>query len=195
MADVRPDADPELRGEVTMLLEDVRGGREEALDRLVALVYEELRRTAKGLMRRERQAHTFGATDLVHEAYLRMFDQDQLNWRDRGHFYGSAAVAMRRALVDHARRRLAGKRIPKDVLVPLELAGEPASLPDHELIALDTALERLAEVQPRQARIVELRFFAGLTESEVAEALELSRMTVSREWRVAKLWLHREMVR
>lgn len=179
------------RGELTLLLERARGD-EEALEQLVAAVYQELRRTARRLIRGEASGFTLVATDLVHEAYLRLFDRPA-SWDDRRHFFGSAAIAMRRVLVDHARRKHAGKRIPRDELLPLELSSEPFELPDLDLVALDRALDRLARVHPRQARIVELRFFAGLSESEVAELLGISRVTVTRDWKVARLRLRREM--
>jgi RNA polymerase sigma factor (TIGR02999 family) len=178
-------------GELTLLLERARGD-EQALEELVAAVYQELRRTARRLLRGEASGFTLVATDLVHEAYLRLFDQPP-SWDDRRHFFGSAAIAMRRVLVDHARRKQAGKRIPRDELLPLELSSEPFELPDLDLVALDRALDRLARVHPRQARIVELRFFAGLSESEVAELLGISRVTVTRDWKVARLRLRREM--
>lgn len=179
------------RGELTLLLERARDD-ERALEELVAAVYQELRRTARRLIRGEASGFTLVATDLVHEAYLRLFDQPA-SWEDRRHFFGSAAIAMRRVLVDHARRKQAGKRIPRDELMPLELSSEPFKAPDLDLVALDQALDRLAREHPRQARIVELRFFAGLSETEVAELLGVSRMTVTRDWKVARLRLRREM--
>ena len=145
-------------------------------------------------MRRERKGHTLSTTDLAHEAYLRLFGSDQaLPWTDRKEFFMSAAVAMRRVLIDHVRRQKAGKRIPKDELVPIQTILEPAVDPGIDLIALDRALEHLAEVSPRQAKVVELRYFMGLTEPEIARLLDISLMTVSRDWRIARLWLRKEM--
>ncbi|MEM9293473.1 MAG: ECF-type sigma factor [Acidobacteriota bacterium] len=182
------------KGQVTQLLGELRGGDELALERLVSFVYAELRQIATGLIRRERSGHTLRATEVVHEAYLRLFDRNTLVWDDRRHFFGSAAIAMRRVLIDHARRSSAGKRIPKDEIVPIEIADhDPANPFDIEILALDQALDRLAKLDARQAQIVELRYFAGLTGSEVAELLGISRGTVTREWRVSRLWLRREM--
>lgn len=179
---------------MTQLLGELRRGRDDALERLIGFVYGELRRVAMGLIRRERSGHTLKATEVVHEAYLRLFDRDTLVWDDRRHFFGSAAIAMRRVLIDHARRVTAGKRIPKDELIPIELADDYLVNPfDIEILALDQALDRLAVIDPRQAQIIELRYFAGLTAAEVAELLEISRGTVTREWRVSRLWLRREM--
>ena len=182
------------KGEVTQLLVELRDGRGAALERLVSCVYAELRQVALGLVRRERSGHTLMATEVVHEAYLRLFDRDTLEWADRRHFFGSAAIAMRRVLIDHARRVSAGKRIPKDEIVPFELAdSELVESLDIDLLSLDQALDRLAVLDPRQARIVELRYFAGLTSDEVSELLGISRATVTREWRVSRLWLRREI--
>ncbi len=182
------------KGQVTQLLGELRGGDDVALERLVSFVYAELRRIASGLIRGERSGHTMRSTEVVHEAYLRLFDGDTLVWDDRRHFFGSAAIAMRRVLIDHARRAGAGKRIPKDELVPIEIGDHDWVDPfDIEILALDQALDRLAKIDARQARIVELRYFAGLTGAEVAELLGVSRGTVSREWRVSRLWLRREM--
>ncbi len=176
-----------------MLLERARDPSDpESVEELIRAVYAELRKTAGSLMRRERAGHSLVATDLVHEAYFRLF-REGASWEDRRHFFGSAAIAMRRVLIDHARRKKAGRRIPSDELVELEPDNEPFELPDLDLLALDRALTRLAEVHPRQAEIVELRFFAGLSESEVADLLQVSRMTVSRDWKVARLRLQREM--
>lgn len=161
---------------------------------LLPVIYDELRRTALGLLRRERAGHTLNPTDLVHEAYMRLFNQDELKWEDRRHFFGSAAIAMRRILVEHARRRSAGKRIPSDKLTPLELGEQVPELPqDHKLLALDEALTRLAQLDERQAQVVELRYFGGLTEAQVAEVLDVSRKTVTRDWQVARSWLAREL--
>ncbi len=181
-------------GDVTLLLAKARSGSEESIEELVRLVYKELRKTASALMRRERQGHTLSTTDLAHEAYLRLFGSEQaLSWADRKEFFMSAAVAMRRVLIDHVRRQKAGKRIPKDELVPMQTILEPAVDPGVDLLVLDRALQRLAGVSPRQARVVELRYFMGLTEPEIAKLLGVSLMTVSRDWRIARLWLRKEM--
>ncbi len=180
-------------GDVTLLLDEAREGGPEELEALVLHVYKELRRTAAGLVRREGQGFTLVATDLVHEAFFRLFGQTEVSWEDRRHFFGSAAIAMRRVLIEHARRRSAGKRIPKDAMVTLGSANDALDLPDIDLLALDRALEQLAETNPRQARIVELRFFAGLTGEEIAEVLGVSHMTVKRDWKVARLRLLRDI--
>lgn len=183
------------KGQVTQLLGELRSGNDVALERLVSFVYAELRRIASGLIQRERSGHTMHATEVVHEAYLRLFDRDTLVWDDRQHFFASAAIAMRRVLIDHARKVRAGKRIPKNEMIPIELASQdPVDSFDIDLLALDQALDRLAKFDARQARIVELRYFAGLTSSEVAELFGISRGTVTREWRVSRLWLRREML-
>ena len=183
------------RGEVTLLLESLRQGHAEAREDLVILLYEELRRAANNLLQKERKGHTLHPTEIVHEAYFRLFDRDRPNWENRRHFLGSAAIAMRRVLIDHARRKDASKRIPVQAMIPLEDAPEISADPEIELLALDKALNRLAKISPRYAQVVELRYFGGLTESETAEVLEISRQTVARDWRTARLWLRREMNR
>ena len=193
--------DQERSGEVTVLLEKLQDGGDSALEELVSFVYSELRRIASGLVQSEASGHTLKATDVVHEAYLRLFDAENLAWENRRHFFASAAIAMRRVLIDYARRRQAGKRIPKDEQVPIEVM--EADISDQsssrampiDVLALDQALVRLAQIDKRQAEIVELRYFAGLTIEEVAELYEVSRGTVTREWRIARLWLRREMRR
>ena len=196
---------PHARGDVTRLLERLGDGGDQALEELVEFVYSELRRVATGLVKGERPGLTLSATDIVHEAYLRLFDHDQLSWQDRRHFFASAATAMRRVLIDHSRRAAADKRIPRSSLVPMELIRDGEPMPslvapdvvgegsELDLLALDHALDRLATIDSRQARIVELRYFAGLTSEEVARLLDISRVTVTRDWRVARLWLRREM--
>jgi RNA polymerase sigma factor (TIGR02999 family) len=177
--------------EVSLLLEQWRAGRAEVLDEIFPLVYDELRRLAASRLRGERAGHTLQTTALVHEAYLRLVGKPRALVRDRAHFFAIAAQAMRRVLIDNARRKRAGKRDAGEA-IRLE-AGAAVTLPDQELIALDRALDRLAELDPRQARIVELRYFGGLTAPEAAAALELSEATIHREWRAAKLWLRREI--
>ena len=176
--------------EVTAILRAWSKGDAGAPDRLLPLVYRELRRLAASQMRRERAGHTLQPTALVHEAYLKLLDQ-HLPWKDRGHFFGVAARAMREVLLDYARRKGARKR--SGVEVPIESA-EPSVLPRvFDLLALDQALHRLAAFDERQARLVELRVFAGLTTDETAKLFDCSPATVSRDYRHAEAWLRREM--
>ncbi len=179
--------------DVTELLLDWGEGDESALSRLIPLVEAELRRIARRYMRREARNHTLQPTALVHELYLKLVDQRRVQWQDRAQFFGSAAHIMRRILVDHARIRDAGKRGHGVKPVSLEEISDLASRPEVHLIALDGALSALAEVDQRQSRIVELRYFAGLGHEEVGEVLGISARTVRREWRTARLWLHQEM--
>jgi RNA polymerase sigma factor (TIGR02999 family) len=176
--------------EVTALLRDWSGGDRAALERLMPLVYQELRRLAASYLRVERPDHTLQPTALVHEAYLRLVDQRGVNWQNRAHFFGIAAQMMRRILVDHARRRQAAKR--DATALRLEANGGEAGR-DPELLALDQALCGLESLDARQARIVELRFFGGLTVEETAEVAGVSPATVKREWRTARAWLAREI--
>jgi RNA polymerase sigma factor (TIGR02999 family) len=180
---------------VTDLLRAWHSGSEEAREQLFEATYAELRALAAAYLRRERKAqHSLQATALVHEAFLRLVGT-RAPWVDRGHFFGVAAQAMRRILVDHARRRRAGKRSPAAALLSLEEAGE---LGDHEGIAilkLDEALSDLSRLDPRQARVVELRYFGGLSVSETAQSLELSPATVKREWATARAWITRQVGR
>jgi RNA polymerase sigma factor (TIGR02999 family) len=179
--------------EVTRLLIQLTDGDHAALDELLSLVYSELRRLAASYLRRERQGHTLQPTALVHEAYLRLIDQTQVRWQNRAHFFGVAAQMMRRILVDHARQQQAEKRGGEfqkfsldDMNINLDVSGERAS----NLVALDEALERLAALDPQKARVVELRFFGGLSVEETAEVLGVSAPTVKRQWRMAKAWLY-----
>ncbi len=181
--------------DVTELLLDWSEGDENALARLIPLVEVELRRIARRYMRREARNHTLQPTALVNELYMKLVDQRRVQWRNRAHFFGSAAHIMRRILVDHARVRDAGKRGKGAKPVSLQEISDVAVKPDVDLIALDDALSALAEVDERQSRIVELRYFAGLGHEEIGEVLGLSARTVRREWRTARLWLHREMRR
>ena len=179
--------------EVTALLKEWSAGDRGALERLMPLVYEELRRLAASHLRAERGDHTLQPTALVHEAYLRLVGQRSVSWANRAHFYGIAAQMMRRVLVDHARRRLAAKRSPGTLYV--DLGEETAAAPDRapELLALDRALTELERLDPRQARVVELRFFAGLSVEETAEVAGVSTATVKREWRTARAFLRHEI--
>jgi RNA polymerase sigma factor (TIGR02999 family) len=160
-----------------------------AMDELLQLVYAELRRLAASYLRRERSDHTLQPTALVHEAYLRMVDQTQVRWQNRAHFFGVAAQMMRRILVDHARSQHAEKRGGDAQKLSLDenidVSGERAA----DLVALDEALSRLAEIDPQKSRVVELRFFGGLSVEETAEVLGVSAPTVKRHWRLAKAWL------
>ena len=179
-------------GEVTELLVDWSGGNQAALDRLMPLVYAELRRLARARLRRERPGHLLQTTALVNEAYLRLVDQRHVRWQNRAHFFAIAAQLMRRILVDHARRKGAAKRGGGVEQVSLaEIPDLPARRLD--VLALDDALSRLSAMDPRQGRIVELRCFGGLTADETAEVLAISPRTVRREWTMAKAWLHRQM--
>ena len=190
----------DARHQITQLLAAVSDGREDAWEPLMVSVYDELRRLAHGRLRFERQGHTLGTTALVHEAWLRLVDLDRLPWQGRGHFFAVAARAMRRILVDHARATKRHKRGGSRERVPLEEA-EGEALPNltdedaDELLALDQALTRLGEASERQRKVVELRFFSGLTSPETAEALGVGVNTVKRDWSVARAWLNRELDR
>ena len=180
-----PDQPPD---DVTRLLLDARQ-RPEALEQVLPVVYAELRRIAGRQMSRERAGHTLGATGLVHEAYLRLVDQTRVEWQDRAHFFGIAARLMRQILIDHARRRSSAKRGGGLERTDVdERHGEDSRL--EELLVLDDALDRLEQVEPRLCRIVEYRYFAGLTEPEVAELLGVTPRTVQRDWRKARAWLY-----
>ncbi len=176
--------------DVTELLVDWSAGDGSALGRLIPMVEADLRRIAERYMRREAKNHTLQTTALVSELYLKLMGRRQLRWKNRAHFYGSAAQIMRRVLVDHARARDAAKRGGGEKAMSLDDFTEIGREKDREVIALDEALDVLAGVDERQSRIVELRFFAGLSHEEVGEALQLSTRTVRREWRTARLWLH-----
>ena len=178
---------------VTRLLAAWRGGDGEALDELAPLIYAELHRIAHRYMRDERPNHPLQTTALVHEAYLRMIDVTRVDWQSRNHFFAVSAQMMRRILVEAARRRGADKRGGNASHVALDEAVVPARDRAADLVALDDALEELAALAPRKARVVELRHFAGLSVEETAQALGLSAETVMRDWRMAKLWLRREL--
>jgi RNA polymerase sigma factor (TIGR02999 family) len=178
---------------VTALLTDWSRGDTTALDQLLPLVYAELRRIAARQLRRERVAHTLQPTALVHEVYLRLVDQRQVDWQDRAHFLGVAAQTMRRILVDHARRHGARKRGDGVPCVSIDDATEIAASQEMPLLALDHALGRLETIDPDLAKIVELRAFGGLTIEEAAHVLKVSPSTAKRDWRTAKAWLNREL--
>ena len=180
---------------VTRLLADVRLGRRDALDRLLPIVHGELHRIASAYMRRERADHTLQPTALVNEAYMRLVDQREIVWQDRAHFVGVAARLMRQVLVDHARARAAVKRAGAAERIPLDETVLVGPERDVDLLALDEALERLAALDPDLTRVVELRYFGGLTTRETAEAMGVSTATVEREWATARSWLKRELTR
>ena len=191
MLDSDPMSTPQT--EVTQLLLQWSRGDEQALSRLMPLVFDELHRIAEGYFRKERPDHTLQPTALVNEVYLRLVDRRRVQWQNRAQFLGFAAQLMRHILVDHARSRLTAKRGGQAVTVTLDEAiGLPES-PDLDILALDDCLNRLQGMDERQAKLVELRFFAGLTVEETAEVLQASTTTVKREWRTAKLWLMREL--
>jgi RNA polymerase sigma-70 factor, ECF subfamily len=179
--------------DVTVLLSELTRGNQEAAEKLVPLVYDELKRLARSYMRRERPDHTLQATALVHEAYLKLVRQQAVNWQSRSHFFGIAAQLMRRILIDHARGHLREKRGGAKEVLPLNEALVFSPEHSEELVKLDEALERLTQFDARQGRIVELRFFGGLTVEETAEFLGISPKTVKRDWSVAKAWLHGEL--
>jgi RNA polymerase sigma factor (TIGR02999 family) len=183
----------QLAQEITEWLHAWQGGDPAALDRLLPLVYGELRRLADGYMRGERDGHLLQTTALINEAYLRLMDWQNVEWKDRGHFYGIAAQMMRRVLVDFARARQYAKRGGAARQVSFDEAAIPARDRYAELVALDDALKTLAEVSPRQSLIVELRYFGGLSVEETAEMLSVSTRTVIREWNLARTWLYREL--
>lgn len=183
------------RAKITDLLLAANNGEQDALDQLVPVVYDHLRRIAGAQLRRENPGHSLQPTALVHEVYLRLVDQRQAHWRNRAHFFGVAASVMRRILVDHARSRLAGKRGGGFERVTLH--GDEATIaespPGIDVLALHESLSRMAAFNPRQERIVELRYFGGLTIEEAAEVLGISEATLVREWTVAKAWLRADL--
>ena len=190
--------DPEApeKGEVTRLLIAWNAGDREAVERLMPLVYAELRLIAERQFRRERAGHTLQPTAVVHEAYFRLVDQTRVTWKNRGHFFAIAAQAMRRILIDHARAREADKRGGREGRVALDVGiASPEPADDIDLLALDEALVRLKALDEPQARIVELRFFGGLSIDETAEAMETSASSIKREFRSARAWLFRELGR
>ena len=178
---------------VTQMLLDWSEGDRDALDKLIPIVYGELRLRAARYLRRERPGHTLQTTVLIHETYLRLVEQKQVRWQNRAHFFAIAAQLMRRILVDHARGRDAAKRGGADLRLTLDDATAAAPGRDLNVMALDEALTRLAELDPRQSRVVELRYFSGLSIEETAEVLGVSPATVKLDWSMAKAWLRREM--
>lgn len=184
---------PPVPGDVTELLRAWSDGDDGALERLVPLMEAELRRLARGYMGRERRGHTLQTTALVNEAFVRLTDARQVRWQDRAHFLGISARLMRRVLVDHARRRGFKKRGGDVQRVTLHEGLATSPDPAFDVLALDRALDTLEKADPRKSRIVELRFFGGLSVEETAQVLQVSPDTVKRDWRLAKLWLLREL--
>ncbi len=182
--------------EITQMLREWSGGKVEALDNLLPLVYEELHKQAARFMRKERAGHTLQTTALINEAYLKLIDRHDVNWESRTHFFAVAAQAMRRILVDYARTKYREKRGGNNIKLPLD---EALSVETKEtgvdLIALDEALNKLAKFDEQQARVVELKYFSGLSLEETADVLHISRATVARDWEVARAFLHRELTK
>jgi RNA polymerase sigma factor (TIGR02999 family) len=181
--------------EVTQLLRGWQGGDREGLDALLPAVYRELRRIAHFQLRGEREDHSLQSAELVNEAYLRLARMNPPQWESRTHFFAIAAQLIRQILVDYARRHRAGKRGAGQGALPLEDASQLLRGKDVDVVLLDDALKALAELDPRKAKVVELRFFGGMTFAETAEVLDLSAVTISRDWSTARAWLHREMNR
>lgn len=183
----------ESGGDITQLLIEATNGDRRAMDALLPRVYSELRRLAGGYFRAERQNHTLEPTALVHEAYLRLIDQTRVQWQSRAHFLGIAANMMRRILIDHARRNAAEKRGKGVEKIPLEAAQAAATNRNAEVLAVNAALEELEKVDPLLSKVVELRYFGGLSIEETASVMETSAATVNRQWRLAKAWLHSQL--
>lgn len=179
--------------DISQALNAMTAGDSKAMERLLPTIYDHLRGLARRELRQERQGHTLTPTALVHEAYLKLVQLDQITWEGRAHFFGACAHIMRRILISHARAKKANKRGAGAEHVPLEDVIAAAESRPADLLALDEALERLQELDERQARIVECRFFAGMSVDETAEALEISPATVKRDWTVARAWLNREV--
>ena len=183
------------RTNITQLLVGWTNGDRASLDEMLPHVYAELKRLAAFHLSRERSDHTLQPTALVHEAYLRLVDQRQVNWKNRAQFLGVATEMMRRILMNHARKRAAVKRGSGAKRISLSLVSESFQQPDIDLISLDDALAELQKLDPRKSRLVELKFFGGMTGEEIAEVMNLSTATVDREWKLARAWLHRTMTR
>jgi RNA polymerase sigma factor (TIGR02999 family) len=179
--------------DLTRILQDVQSGREHASQELVTALYDELRAMARRDLAGERVGHTLQPTALVNEAWLRLFTGEQTNFENRAHFFAAAATAIRRVLADHARRRRAEKRGGARGRVPLDEIDVCGALRSEDVLALDEALERLAVFAPVQARVIEMRFFGGMTTPELARALHLSESTIERHWRLARAWLRNEL--
>lgn len=179
--------------EITQILQDWNNGDENAKERLLPFVYDELKRQARRLMSKERADHTLQPTALVHEAFLKLLKQSGIEWRDRSHFYGIASRLMRQILVDHARLYASDKRGSNPIHFSIDDVQIPIETRADSILALNEVLKRLEEFDEQQAKIVEMRFFGGMTNQEVAENLDISERTVGREWQSARLWLYREL--
>ncbi len=179
--------------EITQILQDWNNGNDAAKEQLLPFVYDELKRQARFLMSRERPNHTLQPTALVHEAFLKLSEQSGIDWKNRSHFYGFASRMMRQILVDHARLHAAAKRGSKPIHFSLDDVQVPIEERADSILALHEVLEQLAAFDGKQAQIVEMRFFGGMNNTEIAEALDISERTVGREWQSAKLWLYREL--
>jgi RNA polymerase sigma factor (TIGR02999 family) len=179
--------------DVTTLLLEWSEGSQAALEQVTPLIYDELRRLAARQLRRERPGHTLQSTALVHEAYLKLIDQRRVHWHDREHFFAVASQMIRRILVSYARSRNASKRSHGRTMLAFEGAAPPGMTSEIDLIALDDALERLSQLDPQQGRIIELRFFGGVSIQGTAKLLGISTATVNRDWKLARAWLHREL--
>jgi RNA polymerase sigma factor (TIGR02999 family) len=188
------DEDSQKAPAITMFLRKWREGDTEAFDKVIQYVYNDLRRRAAAYLRHERGGHTLQPTGLVHEAFIKLQEKQEIEWQDRDHFFAVAAQAMRRILVDHARSRNRDKRGGMNENLPLDDAGQLSSgQPRVDLVALDEALSRLAEFDTRQAQIVELKYFGGMTLDETADVLGVSRVTVKRDWQIARAWLRQQL--
>lgn len=183
----------ELQHEVTQILHDWRDGDRNAPERLMPLVYDEMRRLARIYLAREGGGHTLQPTALVNEAYLRLVDQTRVNWQNRSHFYSIASSMMRRVLIDHARAHATNKRGGGAIRLSIDDVQIPIEQRAASLVALDEVLERLAQMDERKSKIVEMRFFGGMSDEEIADVLGISVRTVLRDWKTARLWLYREL--
>ena len=181
--------------EITRILQDWNDGSEDAKEELLPFVYDELKRQARFLMARERPNHTLQPTALVHEAFMKLSEQSGIDWKNRSHFYGFASRIMRQILVDHARLHAAAKRGGKPIHFSLDDVQIPIEDRADSILALNEVLERLEEFDEKQAKLVEMKFFGGLSNLEIAESLDISERTVGREWQAARLWLYRELNR
>lgn len=180
--------------DITLLLQKINADSSESLDRLLPIVYDQLRAIAGNQMKQERRDHTLSPTALVHEAYLKLIDQQRVTWQNRAHFFAISAQIMRRILINHAEKKSAAKRGGDQIRVTLSEHSDPGSDSKIEdLLSLNEALNRLAKLDETQAKIVEMRYFGGLTNPEIAEVLKVSESTVQRSWSVARAWLHREL--
>lgn len=183
----------ENNSEITQILHDWNNGKSDAKDRLIPFVYEELKHQARILMLKERRNHTLQPTALVHEAFMRISKSSGIEWKNRSHFYGIASHLMRQILVEHARRRASNKRGNNPIHFSLDDVDVSVEEHSDSILALDEALEKFAELNPLQAQIVEMKFFGGLTNKEVGEVLNISQRTVAGKWKVARIWLYREL--